>query len=337
MREEQTREDYLREYQEHKEIREELESADKPEKSGGEEEAVQEAVFEQAPQEAALLEYEQEIPGVEFTLPTIDEMLEAGVHWGHQRKKWNPAMEPYVWGEHNRIHIIDLTKTLEGLKRAQQFAFKTVFSGRLILFVGTKRQIKDIIRNYAEQVQMPYVTERWLGGTLTNFITIRHTIRRLDEIEEMIRDGTIESMVKKERLMLMRQREKMLRLLGGIRKLTRLPAALYVVDTIEEEIAVKEANRLGIPVIAIVDTNSNPELVDYPIPANDDSARSVELITRHLVDAIAKARELRQKQKEGMRQRLEARAAVRAQRIQVRTRRFERGKQRTLRGRRPRR
>ncbi|NPA34002.1 MAG: 30S ribosomal protein S2 [Chlorobi bacterium] len=229
-----------------------------------------------------------------FPLPTIEELLEAGVHWGHQRKKWNPKMEPFVFGMHNRIHIIDLRKTIEMLKEAQKFAYDIARMGQQILFVGTKRQAKDIIKKYAEMVGMPYVTERWLGGMLTNFITIRRSIRKLEYIDEMIRDGTIETMTKKERLILMRQKKKLERLLGGVIRMTRLPAALYVVDVVEEATAVKEANRLGIPVVAIVDTNADPELVDYPIPGNDDSARSIEIITKYFTEAIKKGREERQ-------------------------------------------
>ncbi len=229
-----------------------------------------------------------------FPLPTIEELLEAGVHWGHQRKKWNPKMEPFVFGMHNKIHIIDLRKTVELLKEAQKFAYDLAKMGQQVLFVGTKRQAKDIVKQHAETVGMPYVTERWLGGMLTNFVTIRRSIRKLEYIDEMIRDGTIENMTKKERLILMRQKKKLERLLGGVIKMTRLPAALYVVDVVEEATAVKEANKLGIPVIAIVDTNADPELVDYPIPGNDDSARSIEVITKYFTEAIKKGREERQ-------------------------------------------
>ena len=260
-----------------------------------------EEVPQKSIQEAADSKQEEDVQETEkhpFPLPTIEELLEAGVHWGHQRKKWNPKMEPFVFGMHNRIHIIDLRKTIELIKEAQKFAYDIARMGQQILFVGTKRQAKDIVRSYAESVGMPYVTERWLGGMLTNFITIRRSIRKLEYIDEMIRDGTIENMTKKERLILMRQKKKLERLLGGVLKMTRLPAALYVVDVVEEATAVKEANRLGIPVVAIVDTNADPELVDYPIPGNDDSARSIEVITKYFTEAIKKGREERQLDRE---------------------------------------
>ncbi len=292
-------------------------------------------------QEVTLLEVEREapptevaIPTMEFSLPTIEEMLEAGVHWGHQRKKWNPHMEPYIWGLHNRIHIIDLTKTREELRRAQQFAFQLVYTGRLLLYVGTKRHVKEIIRAYAERAEMPYVTERWLGGMLTNFLTIRHTMRKLEDIESMIRDGTFETLTKKERLSLLRQKEKMERLLGGILKMTRLPGAIYVVDAVEEETAIREAHRLGIPIIAIVDSNADPRWVDFPIPGNDDSARSVELITKYLTEAVVRARELRRQLRAEVRERRPRREAG-GRRLFRRERRGDRDRRsRTLRRRR---
>ncbi len=293
-------------------------------------------------QEVTLLDVEREappaevaIPAMEFTLPTIEEMLEAGVHWGHQRKKWNPHMEPYIWGLHNRIHIIDLTKTREELRRAQQFAFQLVYTGRLLLYVGTKRHVKEIVRAYAERAEMPYVTERWLGGMLTNFLTIRHTMRKLEDIESMIRDGTFETLTKKERLSLLRQKEKMERLLGGILKMTRLPGAIYVVDAVEEETAIREAHRLGIPIIAIVDSNADPRWADFPIPGNDDSARSVELITKYLTEAIVRARELRRQLRAEVRERRPRREASAGRRLFRRERRGDRDRRsRTLRRRR---
>ncbi len=294
----------------------------------------QPAVQENADQQQAeAQETAQEVKTEEkhpFPLPTVEELLEAGVHWGHQRKKWNPKMEPFVFGMHNRIHIIDLRKTIELLKEAQKFAYDLARMGQQILFVGTKRQAKDIVKKYAEMVGMPYVTERWLGGMLTNFVTIRRSIRKLEYIDEMIRDGTIENMTKKERLILMRQKKKLERLLGGVLKMTRLPAALYVVDVVEEATAVKEANRLGIPVVAIVDTNGDPELIDYPIPGNDDSARSIEVITKYFTEAIKKGKEERQLAREVREQ--EQRALAQQKRIRKEFKTGRRGpRRRTLR------
>ena len=217
---------------------------------------------------------------------TFDELLNAGAHYGHLTRKWNPAMAPYIFGDKNSIHIIDLNKTAVKLDEAASSLKQIAKSGRKILFVATKKQVKHAVSEKAKSVNMPYVTERWPGGMLTNFVTIRRSIREMATIDRMRTDGTMDSMNKKERLMISRQRDKLQTLFGSISDLTRLPAALFVVDVNIEHIAVAEAKRLNIPTFAIVDTNSDPNVVDFPIPANDDAATSVELIVGTLVKAI---------------------------------------------------
>ena len=217
---------------------------------------------------------------------TMRELLEAGVHFGHQAKRWNPKMKKFIFTERNGIYIIDLQRTIKGLSKAYDAVQQTVANGESILFVATKRQISDVVREEAIRCEMFYVTERWLGGMLTNFETIRRSVRRLQALEKAAQDGTYEKLPKKEVLQLERQKEKLVRMLGGIREMTSLPAMLYVVDTKKESIAVSEANRLGIPVVAILDTNCDPTVVDYPIPGNDDATRSVRLITRLIADAV---------------------------------------------------
>ena len=219
--------------------------------------------------------------------PTVQEMLEAGVHFGHLRRKWNPAMAPYIFMEKNGTHIIDLNKTSAKLEEACKAAKSMAKSGKKILFVATKKQAQGIIAKEASRVNMPYVTERWPGGMLTNFATIRKAIRKMDSIDKMTTDGTFATMSKRERLMITRQREKLERDLGSIKDLTRLPSAVFVIDIVKEDIAVNEAHKLNIPTFAIVDSNANPNEVDFAIPANDDAARSIELITRSIADAIA--------------------------------------------------
>ncbi|MCS7014189.1 MAG: 30S ribosomal protein S2 [Chloroherpetonaceae bacterium] len=219
----------------------------------------------------------------------IEDLLKAGAHFGHLTRRWNPKMKPYIFMEKNGIHIIDLKKTVQMAEDALNAVEAIASTGKDILFVGTKKQAKAIIAEQAERCGMPYVSERWLGGMLTNFSTIRQSIRRLNAIERMENDGTFDIITKKERLMLTREKEKLLKVLGGITEMTRLPAALYVVDVKKEHIAVKEANLLGIPVVAMVDTNCDPELVTHIIPANDDSIRSIELITTAVADAILNA------------------------------------------------
>ncbi len=217
---------------------------------------------------------------------TFEQLLKAGAHYGHLTRKWNPAMAPYIFGDKNSIHIIDLNKTIVKLEDAANALKQIAKSGRKILFVATKKQIRNTIVEKAKSVNMPYVTERWPGGMLTNFVTIRKSVREMATIDRMRTDGTTDSMSKKERLMLSRQRDKLQTLFGSIVDLTRLPAALFVVDVNMEHIAVAEATRLNIPTFAIVDTNSNPNVVDFPIPANDDAATSVELILGVITKAI---------------------------------------------------
>ncbi|MFT4594976.1 MAG: small subunit ribosomal protein S2 [Bacteroidia bacterium] len=219
--------------------------------------------------------------------PTVQEMLEAGVHFGHLKRKWNPAMAPYIFMEKNGTHIIDLNKTSAKLDEACKAIKSMAQSGKKILFVATKKQAQGIIAREAGRVNMPYVTERWPGGMLTNFATIRKAIRKMGTIDKMEADGTWQTMSKRERLMITRQRAKLERDLGSIQDLTRLPSAIFIVDVIKEHIAVKEAHRLNIPTFAIVDTNANPKDVDFCIPGNDDAAKSVELIVRTMADAVA--------------------------------------------------
>ncbi len=217
---------------------------------------------------------------------TFDELLNAGAHYGHLTRKWNPAMAPFIFGDKNSIHIIDLNKTTAKLEDAANALKQIAKSGRKILFVSTKKQVKHAVAEKAKSINMPYVTERWPGGMLTNFVTIRRSVREMATIDRMRTDGTMESMNKKERLMMSRHRDKLQTLFGSIAELTRLPAALFVVDVNIEHIAVAEAKRLNIPTFAIVDTNSDPNVVDFPIPANDDAATSVELIVGVITKAI---------------------------------------------------
>ncbi|GAB4427278.1 MAG: 30S ribosomal protein S2 [Bacteroidia bacterium] len=230
--------------------------------------------------------------------PTYQHLLEAGVHFGHLRKKWNPKMAPYIFMERNGIHIIDLSKTQRMLDEAVRAVRQLAISGRKILFVATKKQAKEIVEMEAKRVNMPYVTERWLGGMLTNFATVRKSIKRMKNIEKMKTDGTFERINKKERLMFNREQEKLEKVLGGIADLNRLPSALFIVDIKKEHIAVSEARNLGIPTIAMVDTNSDPTIIDFPIPANDDAAKSVQLIMRTISDAIAEGLDERKKRRE---------------------------------------
>ena len=216
----------------------------------------------------------------------FQDLLEAGAHFGHLKRKWNPAMSPYIFMEHNGIHIIDLHKTVTKIDEASDALFQIAKQGKKVLFVATKKQAKDIIAEKASAVNMPYITERWAGGMLTNFPTIRKAVKKMSVIDKMATDGTFENLSKREKLQISRQREKLEKNLGSIADLTRLPAALFVVDVMKEQIAVKEANRLGIPVFGIVDTNSNPNNIDYVIPANDDAAKSIEIILKTVVEAI---------------------------------------------------
>jgi small subunit ribosomal protein S2 len=230
---------------------------------------------------------------------TYQELLEAGVHFGHLTRKWNPKMAEYIFMENNGIHLIDLNKTLECLEEAAYAMKNIVRSGRKILFVATKKQAKDIVKEEAKRLNMPYVTERWLGGMLTNFATIRKSLKKLSQIEKLLKDESAQKgLQKKERLMLAREKAKLERQLGGIVDLSRLPAALFVVDVKREHIAVSEAQKLNIPVFAMVDTNSDPTLVDFPIPANDDAFKSIALITRYIGEVIEEGLMERRKEKE---------------------------------------
>ncbi|HVP69540.1 MAG TPA: 30S ribosomal protein S2 [Anaeromyxobacteraceae bacterium] len=216
---------------------------------------------------------------------TMKQLLEAGVHFGHQTRRWNPKMKPYIFGARNGIYIIDLQKTVGLARTAFRFVSDSVAKGGSVLFVGTKKQAQDAIREEASRAGMFYVTNRWLGGTLTNFKTVKTGIDRLKTIEKMAADGTYERLPKKEVASLEREREKLEKNLGGIKDLSRLPAALFVIDTKKEYIAVHEANRLGIPVVAVVDTNCDPEGIDYVIPGNDDAIRSIRLFTGKVAEA----------------------------------------------------
>ena len=216
----------------------------------------------------------------------FQELLEAGVHFGHLRRKWNPNMAPFIFMEKNGIHIIDLQKTIVKIDDAANAIKQIAKSGRKVLFVATKKQAKDIVADLVGGVNMPYVTERWPGGMLTNFPTIRKAVKKMISIDKMTKDSSWDALSKREKLQISRQRAKLEKMLGSIADLTRLPAALFVVDVLKEKIAVREAQRLGIPVFAMVDTNSDPEGIDFVIPANDDASQSISLIVKAMTDAI---------------------------------------------------
>lgn len=228
---------------------------------------------------------------------TFDQLLQAGCHFGHLKRKWNPAMAPYIFMERNGIHIIDLNKTVVKLDEAAEVLKGIAKGGKKILFVATKKQAKDIVAEKAQSVNMPYVIERWPGGMLTNFPTIRKAVKKMSNIDKLMSDGTYSNLSKREILQINRQRAKLEKNLGSISDLTRLPAALFVIDVMKEYIAVKEANRLGIPVFAMVDTNSNPRDIDYVIPANDDAKDSIEVVLNAICGAIAEGLEERKVEK----------------------------------------
>ena len=229
---------------------------------------------------------------------TQQQMLDAGVHFGHLKRKWHPKMAPYIFMEKNDIHLIDLNQTQAKLEEASN-AIRSIFrSGRKVLFVATKKQAKEIIESEAQRLNMPYVTERWLGGMLTNFATVRKSIKKMSNIDKMAQNGTMATLSKKERLMISREKEKLQRVLGGIEDLNRLPAALFIVDIKNEHIAVKEAQKLNIPTFAMVDTNSDPTQVDFPIPSNDDATKSIALITRAIMEAVEKGMQERKYDKD---------------------------------------
>lgn len=229
--------------------------------------------------------------------PTFDQLLEAGCHFGHLKRKWNPAMAPYIFMERNGIHIIDLYKTAAKLDEAAAALKSMAKAGKKVLFVATKKQAKQVVADMAQAVGMPYVIERWPGGMLTNFPTIRKAVKKMTSIDKMTKDGTFDNLSKRERLQISRQRAKLEKTLGSIADLNRLPSALFVVDVLKEHIAVAEANRLGIPVFAMVDTNSDPTNVDFVIPANDDASKSIELILGAVTAAMQEGLEERKVEK----------------------------------------
>ncbi|MBK8710640.1 MAG: 30S ribosomal protein S2 [Niastella sp.] len=226
------------------------------------------------------------------------QLLEAGVHFGHLKKKWNPKMLPYIFAEKKGIHIIDLNKTVEGLQEAAAAMKAIARSGKKIMFVATKKQAKEIVMECAQKVNMPYATERWLGGMLTNFNTVRKSVKKMQSIEKMLNDGSAESLNKKEKLTLSREKEKMEKVLGGIAQISRVPAALFLVDIGHEHIALAEARRLGINTFGMVDTNCDPNKVDYAIPSNDDATKSIAIIANYITAAIAEGLQERQSSKE---------------------------------------
>ena len=227
----------------------------------------------------------------------FDQLLEAGVHFGHLKSKWNPAMAPYIFMERNGIHIIDLNKTVAKIDEAAEALKAMTKQGKKVLFVATKKQAKEVVAEKAQAVGMPYVIERWPGGMLTNFTTIRKAVKKMSTIDKLTKDGTYDNLSKRERLQISRQREKLEKNLGSIADLTRLPSALFVVDVMKEHIAVAEAQRLGIPVFAMVDTNSCPKGIDYVIPANDDATKSIEVVLDALVEAVKEGLEERKGEK----------------------------------------
>lgn len=229
---------------------------------------------------------------------SFENLLDAGVHFGHLKRKWNPAMAPYIFMEKNGIHIIDLHKTMAKLDEAASAMKQIAKSGRKILFVATKKQAKDIVAERIKQINMPYVTERWPGGMLTNFPTIRKAVKKMSAIDKMALDGTFDNLSKRERLQIMRQRAKLEKNLGSISDLNRLPAAMFIVDVAKEYIAVREANRLNIPVFGMVDTNSDPSSIDFAIPANDDASKSISLIVDYVASAIEEGLSERKMEKE---------------------------------------
>lgn len=229
--------------------------------------------------------------------PTFEQLLEAGCHFGHLKRKWNPAMAPYIFMERNGIHIIDLYKTAAKIEEAADALRQIAKSGKKVLFVATKKQAKEAISKHASEIGMPFVVERWPGGMLTNFPTIRKAVKKMTNIDKMTKDGTFDNLSKREKLQITRQRAKLEKNLGSIADLSRLPSALFVVDVMKEHIAVAEANRLGIPVFAIVDTNSNPQNIDFIIPANDDASKSIDVILDSVCAAMAEGLQERQVEK----------------------------------------
>ncbi len=229
---------------------------------------------------------------------TMKDLLECGVHFGHQTRRWNPKMKPYIFGERKNIYIIDLQKTLRYFRYTYNVVRDAAAEGKTILFVGTKKQATNAIKEYAESCGMPYVNHRWLGGMLTNFQTIKKSIKKLEIIEKMEEEGQMDLLTKKEALMLQRKKQKLLNYLGGIRDMKKAPDMVFIIDTVKEKIAVKEANHLHIPVIAPIDTNCDPDLVDFPIPGNDDAIRSIQLFCKEIAEAINEGKALREQDAE---------------------------------------
>lgn len=229
--------------------------------------------------------------------PVYKDLLEAGVHFGHLRRKWNPNMRPYIFMEKKGIHIIDLNRTADSLEEAANAIRSIAKSGRKIMFIATKKQAREIVSKAARSVGMPYVTERWLGGMMTNFSTIRRSVKKMQNIDTMLNDGSLSSVTKKERLTLTRERNKLEKVLGGIANLNRLPAAVFIVDISHEHIALAESKKLGLRTFAMVDTNSDPNEVDFAIPSNDDASKSIEFITNYMTKAIREGLEEREKVK----------------------------------------
>lgn len=229
---------------------------------------------------------------------TLQDLLESGVHFGHQTKRWNPKMKPFIFTARNGIYIIDLQKTLNSLEKACQKVKEIVGSDKQVLFVGTKKQAKEVVKEEAIRCNMPYVTERWLGGMMTNFQTIRRNIKRLKDLQRMKEDGTFEKLTKKEASGLQREIDKLENVLGGIKDIVRLPGAVFVVDSKKEKIAVAEANKLKIPVIAVIDTNSDPDVIDYPVAGNDDAVKSIKVISHEFASAILEAQHKQMEEKE---------------------------------------
>ncbi len=229
--------------------------------------------------------------------PTYNELLKAGVHFGHMKRKWNPKMLPYIFMERKGIHIIDLNRTLDCMEEAAQAMKQMAKSGRKILFVATKKQAKEIVSTAAKSVNMPYVTERWLGGMMTNFATIRRSVKKMQNIEKLLNDKSATSITKKEKLTLSRERDKLQKVLGGIERLNRIPSAVFIVDIAHEHIAVAESKKLGLRTFGIVDTNSNPNLIDFPIPGNDDASKAVKVVVDYMVNAIKEGLDERKNEK----------------------------------------
>lgn len=251
----------------------------------------------------------------------FQELLDAGAHFGHLKRKWNPNMEPYIFMEKNGIHIIDLQKTIVKIDDAAKAIKQIAKSGRKILFVATKKQAKDLVAELVRSVEMPYVTERWPGGMLTNFPTIRKAVKKMISIDRMTKDSSWDNLSKREKLQISRQRTKLEKILGSIVDLTRLPAALFVVDVLKEKIAVREAQRLDIPIFAIVDTNSNPDGIDFVIPANDDASQSIKLIVGAMVDAIREG--LNERKNEQNKEDVEVPAPIKRKSTKMRRRNLE--------------